>query len=73
MTAVSGTTISFTPAINADYLTDASPKVHFRGASSQSYLSGVENLDIGSGPTSDPQTVAAQGSYVKMSAPTRAG
>jgi hypothetical protein len=66
VTAVSGNTVSFTPAINADYLSNASPKVHYRGASSQSYLSGIENLDVGCGPASAPHTAAASGSYVKM-------
>jgi hypothetical protein len=66
VTAVNGNTISFTPPINSDYLTDATPKVHYRGPTSQSYLSGIENLDIGSGPASAPHTIAASGSYVKM-------
>jgi hypothetical protein len=44
VTGVSGNTISFTPAINADYLSGT--QVHYRGAGNQIDYFGLENLSF---------------------------
>lgn len=46
VTAVSGSDISFTPAINSDYISGLTCKVHYRTFASQIVLSGIENLII---------------------------
>lgn len=46
VTAVSGNVVSFTPAINADYISGLAVQIHYRGAGSQIDRSGVENLSL---------------------------
>src|SRR5262249_23036832 len=44
VTGVSGSTVSFSPPINADYISNASPQISYRPASATTSRSGVENL-----------------------------
>lgn len=54
VTGISGSNVSFTPPINADYLSDASPQVSYRTAADTVVLSGIENLKVEDlGGTSD--------------------
>jgi hypothetical protein len=45
VTAVSGNSVSFFPAVNADYLSGG-VQVHYRGAGNQISFSGLENLSL---------------------------
>ena len=45
VTAVTGTTVTFTPAINADYLT-GTLQVHWRDLDDQINYAGIENLSV---------------------------
>lgn len=46
VTGVSGSDISFSPPINADYISTNTCKVHYRSFANQIVLSGIENLVI---------------------------
>jgi hypothetical protein len=44
VTGVAGNQVSFTPPLNADYISGLTCKVHYRGANDQITLSGLENI-----------------------------
>ena len=46
ITAVSGSTVTFTPPINADYLTTSACRLSWRSANNTLHRSGVENLSL---------------------------
>ncbi len=46
VTGVSGSTVSFWPPLNSDYISGLACKVHFRSFANQMVLSGVESLVI---------------------------
>jgi hypothetical protein len=51
VTAVNGTSVTFTPAINADYISGLAVQVHYRTAASQLDYCGLENVVLECGTT----------------------
>jgi hypothetical protein len=63
VTAVSGNDVTFTPAINASYISALAVEVHYRGASDQINYCGIENciLEVGTSSYFDNHCIEMSG------------
>lgn len=65
-TAINGNDVTFSPAINADYLGSSTVRLIYRTAADQVEMSGYEDIDFSCGTANNPYTLEAPTAYFRI-------